>query len=194
MSNLARRYAEATLRALPPESGPADFAQLEQDFARLVLLAQQNESLHELVHNPSLLETAPATLVAIAKRLEIRPEAARLLALLLTNGRAAIMGEVRDALTAASDVRSNRQRAWVKSAVPLTEAQLQRLEKALAQQVGQAVQLEVETDPSLMGGLVCRLGNLTFDMSLERQLAMAAEDLGSQTSTRPGPVSPQKES
>jgi F-type H+-transporting ATPase subunit delta len=46
-----------------------------------------------------------------------------------------------------------------------------RLERALAARAGSAVELEVEVDPTLVGGLVAQLGDTVYDGSLKTQLS-----------------------
>ena len=73
-----------------------------------------------------------------------------------------------------------RQRAVaeVRSAVPLDEEQRQRLERALRDATGKEITLRVIVDPSVVGGLVARVGDLVFDASVRRRLELAKENLG----------------
>jgi F-type H+-transporting ATPase subunit delta len=58
----------------------------------------------------------------------------------------------------------------VRTASPLQKAQRSRLQRALSARTGKEVQIEVEVDPSLIGGVVARVGDLVFDGSLRTQL------------------------
>jgi F-type H+-transporting ATPase subunit delta len=60
--------------------------------------------------------------------------------------------------------------AEVVSAQPLTPDQAQRLADQLSQSAGKAVQLQTKVDPSLIGGLVVRLGSRMIDTSIRAQL------------------------
>ena len=59
----------------------------------------------------------------------------------------------------------------VVSASPLDERRRDRLRRALSQRTGREVRLEVEVDPSLIGGAVAQVGDLVFDGSLRTQLS-----------------------
>ena len=66
----------------------------------------------------------------------------------------------------------------VRSAVALDEAQQGALRDALSARFGKKIELTVEVDSTLIGGLVCRVGDVTFDASLRRQLEVVKEQLG----------------
>jgi F-type H+-transporting ATPase subunit delta len=58
----------------------------------------------------------------------------------------------------------------VRAASPLSDAQRGRLERALARRVGGEVELRIEVDASLIGGLVAKVGDVVYDGSLLTQL------------------------
>jgi F-type H+-transporting ATPase subunit delta len=60
--------------------------------------------------------------------------------------------------------------ARVRSATPLSDAQRERLQRALQQKIGGRIELELEVDPSLVGGAVAQVGDLVYDGSLRTQL------------------------
>ena len=60
--------------------------------------------------------------------------------------------------------------AEVVSATPLDEARQDRLRRALSERTGFEVRLEVDVDPSLIGGAIAKVGDLVFDGSIRAQL------------------------
>jgi len=76
----------------------------------------------------------------------------------------------------AADVRS-RSLATVTSAVPLDDAQQQRLAASLSAQLGREVQLQIEVDPSVVGGVLVRVGDEVIDGSTRSRLADARRAL-----------------
>lgn len=73
-------------------------------------------------------------------------------------------------------VRS-RSLATVTSAVPLDETQLQRLAASLSTQLGREVQLQVDLDPTVIGGVLVRVGDEVIDGSTLSRLAEARRAL-----------------
>jgi F-type H+-transporting ATPase subunit delta len=67
--------------------------------------------------------------------------------------------------------------AEVRSAVPLDEARRQRLAAALSKATGRSVELKVVVDPSVIGGVVARLGDEVFDGTVRTRLHDARERL-----------------
>ena len=63
------------------------------------------------------------------------------------------------------------RRAQVVSAVPLTDAELQRLHQALERRTGGRVRLATEVDARLLGGAYVRLGDRVIDRSVTTLLA-----------------------
>ena len=68
--------------------------------------------------------------------------------------------------------------AEVKSAVPLDPDQVARLEEALSRATGKRVQAKVSTDPSIMGGLIAKIGDTIFDGSVKGRLDDVREQWG----------------
>jgi F-type H+-transporting ATPase subunit delta len=67
----------------------------------------------------------------------------------------------------------------VSSAYPVEEAQVKALAAALARHFGQEVRINVEVDPSLMGGAVFRFGDQVIDGSVRSKLQKLAATLNS---------------
>ena len=72
----------------------------------------------------------------------------------------------------AAGIRS-RSVATVTSAVALDEEQQQRLATALSRSLGRDVQIQVEVDPRVVGGLVVRVGDEVIDGSTVHRLREA---------------------
>ena len=73
--------------------------------------------------------------------------------------------------------RLNRVNAHVRSAVALTDAQKKKLTEALSKHLGQAVHLNVEIDPSVLGGLSVRFEDEIIDGTIINRLAEAGRAL-----------------
>jgi len=63
--------------------------------------------------------------------------------------------------------------AEVISAVPISDEQLDRLATALEGIQGRPVRVQVIVDPSIMGGVIVRIGDKIIDGSVRRQLDRA---------------------
>jgi F-type H+-transporting ATPase subunit delta len=84
-----------------------------------------------------------------------------------------------DDLLERASGRRERSVARVTSAVPLTDAQQQRLAAALSAMYGRAVSVRTALDPRVQGGLVVRIGDEVIDGSVAHKLATARSALAS---------------
>jgi F-type H+-transporting ATPase subunit delta len=73
--------------------------------------------------------------------------------------------------------RRNRVIALVRIAAPMSQAQQDRLEAALDKQVGQPVRMNIEIDPSVLGGVSVKFADEMVDGSVSNRLAGAARAL-----------------
>jgi F-type H+-transporting ATPase subunit delta len=67
--------------------------------------------------------------------------------------------------------------AEVRAAVPLSTDQRQRLEAALSTATGTTVSVKVVVDPSILGGIVARVGDTVIDGSVRHRLDQLKEVL-----------------
>ena len=73
--------------------------------------------------------------------------------------------------------RRNRVIALVRVAAPITPAQLDRLSTTLTSKVGQPVRINIEIDPSVIGGVSVKFADEMVDGSVSNRLAGAARAL-----------------
>ena len=64
--------------------------------------------------------------------------------------------------------------AELESALPVSDAQQQRIAEALSQRMGRRVELTVKTNEELLGGAVVRAGDLVIDGSIRARLEKLA--------------------
>ena len=177
MSAIARRYARAAVEVADQKGGIAAIEALFAGLASFRAAFKQNTDLREVLRNPVLREQRPGALEAVMKKLGVSAEAAKLINLLAARERLAILDDVVAETEVLADERMGRVRAYVTTAVPLGDVQAQRLARALEKRFGQPVALSIKIDPSILGGLVCQVRDVTMDSSLRNQLESLRERL-----------------
>jgi F-type H+-transporting ATPase subunit delta len=88
-------------------------------------------------------------------------------------------------LSSLAAQRRERLIAHVTSAVELTEDEQRNLAASLGETFGQALQLQIVVDPSLLGGLTVRVRDELIDASVARQLDEARRKLTGRSGARP---------
>lgn len=175
MSAVARRYARAAVLAAQEQGGRERVDAVLSSLRGFHAAYQTSGELREILHNPALISAREQVLAAVVAKLAMPDEAAKLLHLLVGRARIEILPHVVTEVETIADELAGRLRAYVTSVIPLTDAQEKRLSEALSRRVGVKVVLSAEVAPEILGGLVCRVGDLTLDGSLSRQLANLRE-------------------
>jgi len=101
------------------------------------------------------------------------------LSLLIEAGRTRELSKIADGVVAIAAERRELAVAEVRAAVPLSDRQRARLEEALSRATGRKVEVKVVLDPTVVGGVVARVGDLVFDGSVASRLDEAKQALGS---------------
>jgi len=99
-----------------------------------------------------------------------REEVLRLAQLLISRGKLTLLPEILAELEWLLAQAGSSMDAEVISAVPMKAAALTALAKQLGSQVGKKVTLVAHEDPSLLGGLVIRIGDRKIDCSVKSKL------------------------
>ena len=91
-----------------------------------------------------------------------------------------VIGEVRN-----DPLRRKVAVAEVRSAIPLDDARAKKLADALSKATGRPIEVRVLVDPSVLGGVVAKVGDEIFDGSVRSRLVEARQQLTG-TTTRSG--------
>jgi F-type H+-transporting ATPase subunit delta len=107
------------------------------------------------------------------------PVTVNVLGFAIDAGRARELPHIIDALVRRAAEGRQHRLAEVRTAVPLTAQQRDRLGDALASAMGGPVDVRVVVDPSVVGGMVARVGDEVLDGSIRSRLDEARQRLGS---------------
>ena len=175
MSALGRRYAKALLD-LAREQGELDTAL--KDVAALSSAWKTSSELREIVGNPVVPRPAlKAAVDSVMAKLGISKLVRNTVNLLSDKGRLAALEEVLAALEELAEAETGRVRVEVVSAKPLEDAYYARLVEKLQRVTDRQVVLVKKQDPSIIGGVISRVGDQVFDGSLSNRLSELRETL-----------------
>lgn len=118
-----------------------------------------------------------AALRAIGDGASASPLVQNFISYLIDQRRLINFGAIVEAYGELADEAEGLVTAQVVSASPLDDRRQDRLRRALTERTGQEVRLEIEVDPTLIGGAIAKVGDLVFDGSLRTQLGQLRNNL-----------------
>jgi len=168
MASIARRYAKALLD-IGVEDG--NFERIGREVNSLASALAGSADLVETLSNPAFpRDDREKVLRAVLQRLGASQTVVNFTRLLLDRDRMGVLADISRELDAMIDERAGRVSAQVRSATPLDPSQRARLTQALEKMSGKKVQMVVDHDPDLLGGIVAKVGDTLYDGSLRTQL------------------------
>jgi F-type H+-transporting ATPase subunit delta len=169
LSGVAGRYASA-LFELASEQGQTD--QAAEALAAFEALLAESDDLKRLVKSPVFsAQDQVRALKAVLAQAGISGVAANLLFLAATKRRLFAVPSIIAAYRRLHDAARGVRRAEVTVAAPLASAHEAELKAALAAVAGgKEVTLDVKTDPSIIGGVIVKLGSRMVDASVKTKL------------------------
>jgi F-type H+-transporting ATPase subunit delta len=162
----ARRYAEAAFEIADRDGT------LEQWLTELELAATAlaEPDVARLLANPALPIAVRADAIQRALGGTLSDKARNLVLLLLRRGRIDLLPSVAREFRALFEKRQGIVRATVISATPLADDEQNTLREKLSQMAGGDVEMTIEVDPGILGGVIVRLGDRMLDGSVRGRL------------------------
>lgn len=168
LSGLADRYA-AALFALADERGQLDA--VAADLGRLQALIGTSADLKSLLRSPILSRAEQnRAIAAVLGRLGVSPLVSNLAGLMAKNRRLFVLEKTITAFRERLARHRGEVAAEVTSAIPLRPEHLEAVRESVRRVVGRDVTLEAKVDPTLIGGLIVKVGSRMLDNSLRTKL------------------------
>lgn len=167
-SGVAGRYASA-LFDLAREQGELDT--VDQDLGKLQSLLDGSSDLKRLVNSPAFAaEDQDRALKAVMDWAAVGATTSNFLRVVARNRRLFAAEDMIKSFRKQLAAHRGELEAEVQSAQPLNEEQLAALKEKLKSSYGKDVRLNTKVDPTLLGGLVVKVGSRMFDSSLRTKL------------------------
>jgi F-type H+-transporting ATPase subunit delta len=177
---LVRSYAEALFRVAAAEG---ELDAVERHLFAFARLMETETRVREALTDPTLPIENKRALIEESLGDRANPLAVRILVFLVELGRARELGRIVDVLAEVAAATRESVVADVRSAVPLDQARTKKLAEALSRATGRTIEVRIVVDPTVVGGLVAKVGDEIFDGSIRSRLVEAREHLA-RTTTR----------
>ena len=171
----AARYARALLDVANKESDPE---RAEQELAAFVDLVRTNPDLERTLANPVVSAADKRAIVQqILERLKPTTPVGKLVLLLASRGRLALLPDLLDVYRERLMEYRNVLSAEVTTAAPLSPERAEQLQQRLANATGRTITMTTKVDASIIGGVVTRIGGTVYDGSVATRLAKVRDRL-----------------
>jgi len=167
-SGLAGRYALAVFELALEEKALDSVA---KDFAALKQLMAESPDLTRLIRAPVFSrEEQAAGMNGVLHRMEASALTRRFILLLASKRRLFALADIVRAYESLVAKQRGEMSAQVTSARPLSENEATELRAILKSKLSREIKLETKVDPSLLGGLIVKVGSRMIDSSLRTKL------------------------
>ncbi len=168
ISGVAQRYAGSLYELAEQEKS---VSKVEKELGQFEALIEGSESLRRLIASPVFsADDQLRAISAIADKAKITGLTGNFLRVVARNRRLfAVPGMIKAFRQIAAEARGEVS-AEVNSAHELSAAQQKELAATLKNVAGQDVTINVTVDPSLLGGMIVKMGSRQIDTSLKTKL------------------------
>jgi F-type H+-transporting ATPase subunit delta len=173
--DLVRGYAEALFSVADAEGV---LERVEDELYAFARAVEQHADLREALTDATLPSENKKAVLAELLGDRAHPVTVNALSFVVESRRARELGKIMGELASLTAERRQRALAEVRSAVELTAQQRARLTEALSEATGRAVEVKVVVDPTVVGGVIARVGDEVFDGSIASRLDDARQHLG----------------
>jgi len=172
-ASLSGRYALA-LFELAREKKQLD--SVAQSLTALKAALNESEEFHNLTTSPVIgREAATKAVAALASAMGLDALTSNFLGVMAQGRRLSQLPAAIRAFDTLLSQHKGESRAEVTSAHALTKDQVSALEKSLKTRIGSNVAVDAKVDPSILGGLVVKIGSQMIDSSIRTRLNTLAQ-------------------
>lgn len=169
-------YAQALFAVARAEQA---LPMVEDELYAFAKAIEQTTPLREALTDAALPAENKKAVVGDVLGERANPLTTSLLGFVIDTGRARELPKIVQRLAEMAAGERDQALAEVRAAVELSAAQRERIAAALSKATGRSVDVKVVVDPSVVGGVIARVGNEIFDGSVASRLVDAKQRLGS---------------
>ena len=172
MSDRADYYAHAMLTVAEAE-GNAD--EVVDELFRFARALDGNDELRAVLTDQRIEASRRQQIVEDLLGGKASPTTVGLVSMAVGAGRAGELSTIADKVVAQSADNRGRQVALVRTAVALSDDQHARLVAALTKAHGSDIDVKIQVDPSVVGGVVTQIGDTVLDGTVRTRLSQLRE-------------------
>ena len=164
LATIARPYAEALFK-----SAGSDLTGVLVWLDELAAISS-NAQLQQYAGNPGVTDAQTFDVISGVAKTPLSDAAKNFLRVVISNGRVGVLLEIASQFRALKNARAGSADATVYSAFALDAAALQDLSATLEKRFGRKLNVQVEIEPELIGGVRVVVGDEVLDTSVKARL------------------------
>jgi F-type H+-transporting ATPase subunit delta len=166
-NNRVEGYARALFEVARAE-GTLD--EVEDELFRFARSFEASDALRNALTDEMIPAAKRQAIVEDLLGGRVTPTTTQLISMVVGTGRGRDLPAIIDNLVERASHEKELEFAEVRSPIPLTSEQEERLRAALASATGKQVYLKIVVDPSVLGGLVATVGDTVIDGSVRTRI------------------------
>lgn len=167
MSDRVDAYADALLTVARAEG---NLTEVEDELFRFARILEGNDELRMALTDPQLPAERRQAVVEELLQQRALPTTKALVSFVVGIGRAADLPKIVDRFVSLAAESRSHEIAEVRTAVSLDEQQRRRLAEALSNATGKQVEVKVIVDPTVLGGVIARIGDTVIDGTVRNRI------------------------
>jgi F-type H+-transporting ATPase subunit delta len=171
---LIRGYAEALFRVVRAEG---ELDRVEDELFRFGKILEKNHELRQALSDQSMERAQRTKILEDLLEDKVSAHTLGLVTFIVAQGRGRHLPQILEEVSTIAAEARNFVVAEVRTAVPLDEVQRTELASALSKATGKQVEVKVLVDPSVIGGVVAKIGDTVIDGSIKRRLEQLREQV-----------------
>jgi F-type H+-transporting ATPase subunit delta len=173
---VAKRYAQALFDLA---GGEKEYIKFHSELKEMNSIIDGSSDLKEFFVNPVFEDAEKKNvLIEVLKKTSISPMMQNFLKLLVDKGRIGSLADISECYENLMFSALKMSRVNVRTAFPLNDEIVGKIKGMLEKMTGKSVEMLIEEDPSLIAGMVVKIGDKVYDGSIKSQLNNIRQLLG----------------
>jgi F-type H+-transporting ATPase subunit delta len=157
--------------------GEGNLAEVEDELFRFARIVDANDELRMALSDRTLPAERRTAIVEELLGQRALPISVAIIAFVVATGRGQLLNAIVSRFVELAAATRRHEVAEVRTAVPLDDAQQERLAQALSEATGKRIEVKVIVDEKVMGGLVATIGDTVIDGTVRHRLAQLKEHI-----------------
>ncbi len=168
----SKRIAERYVKALfEVATATSSVEKVESDLSALGAALDSSPEFRDFLENPLLSNAQRAqAMLAILEKISANPLTRQFIGMVVKQKRLAILPAIIEEFANAAATARGELTAEITAATPLKDKEIAAISDRLSKAYGRKMRLEVKQDPSLLGGVIVKIGSQQLDSSLSGKM------------------------